>query len=703
MTLLSAAIPRQRWSPQSSGVAIAEPGASALRRLWDAGHEVHALRQFVNWKSTQWSADERQWLEQYRITVDLTARLRANLATLDGEALRRIWSERDNGVSDVGAGALPREDFDRSHELLSELTRQILARPDADTFREVLARWEAAVRGGAMAKMYRVVISRVFAAVRPTLFTTILPPASCQRLLAILRDQFQLAQPPSSESDWAALNASITESARQGGLDPERALENNVALWALLKERSRDGAQQPNGPAETAAPLPAMPKASRILEPRNLVLYGPPGTGKTWSTVRQALAIAAPELLEGEPDQEVLKSRFDQMVDSGQVVFTTFHQSFSYEDFVEGLRATSHNGSLQYTVEPGIFKRLCDRAREGRLEGEDPFDKALVSLRARMDEAPNRRVPMKTSRGKDFEASYEGGETFRVFPGDSDVGPGGYTVSMKQVRELYRHGDERGMYNTSYVRGMLQHLRQECQLPAAAVTAEGDEPPKSFVLVIDEINRGNISRIFGEIITLIEVSKRSGMADQLSVTLPYSKEAFSVPANVHIVATMNTADRSLTGMDIALRRRFEFVEMPPQPERLDHVLVGELSIGALLRVMNQRIELLLDRDHCLGHALFLPLENEPSPERLKAIFRHRVFPLLQEYFFDDWQRIQWVLNDHRKPPRLRFVTRSDANLSRVLGDGVPINEQRLWKVNESAFDMADAYPAIIDAKEGAVS
>ncbi|MCC0297081.1 McrB family protein, partial [Pseudomonas aeruginosa] len=146
----------------------------------------------------------------------------------------------------------------------------------------------------------------------------------------------------------------------------------------------------------------------------------------------------------------------------------------------------------------------------------------------------------------------------------------------------------------------------------AGAAGGADSNSTARVLIIDEINRGNVSRIFGELITLIEQSKRAGAEEALSVVLPYSKQRFSVPQNVYLIGTMNTADRSLAGLDIALRRRFEFREMPPRPELLDDVRIGGLNVGQLLRTMNQRIEVLLDRDHCLGHAYFIPLKTEPT-------------------------------------------------------------------------------------------
>lgn len=180
-------------------------------------------------------------------------------------------------------------------------------------------------------------------------------------------------------------------------------------------------------------------------------------------------------------------------------------------------------------------------------------------------------------------------------------------------------------------------------------------------MIIDEINRGNISRIFGELITLIEPSKRAGAIEELSTTLPYSKKLFSVPDNLYLIGTMNTADRSLAGLDIALRRRFTFVEMPPKPELLADTNIDGVNIGRLLEVMNERIEVLLDRDHCLGHAYFMPLKQEQTLDKLATIFKPD-HPLLQEYFFEDWERINWVLNGQQTDDRTcRFLIQPDGN------------------------------------------
>ncbi|RFP77113.1 hypothetical protein DY262_18300 [Hydrogenophaga borbori] len=220
------------------------------------------------------------------------------------------------------------------------------------------------------------------------------------------------------------------------------------------------------------------------------------------------------------------------------------------------------------------------------------------------------------------------------------------------------------------------------------------------VLIIDEINRGNVSRIFGELITLIEPSKRAGATEALEVVLPYSKKPFSVPQNVYLIGTMNTADRSLTGMDVALRRRFVFKAMPPQVDILKDVEVEGIFVDKLLSVINLRIEALLDRDHCLGHAYFMPLRQVPTLGKLAEIFSNQVLPLLQEYFFDDWQRIQWVLNDHRKPEMFQFVSARGVDVDDLFGADVNVaHSPQVWSVNNEAFFYVESYLGVIDHRE----
>src|SRR5690554_3542575 len=502
----------------------------------------------------------------------------------------------------------------------------------------------------------------------------------------------------------------------------------------------------------------------------NQILYGPPGTGKTYNTINQALSILAPDVLAqnsgDDPDsRRRLKTEFDRFVSAERVRFVTFHQSFSYEDFVEGLRADSdtETGQVKYSVESGVFKRICDDARTRPASdlgvranpaiwkisiagtGASPTKSYCLAngearigwgetgdLRGDFEQNPYYQALGGGDKGtlSYFAEQMVVGDILLCIHSAEQIGSIGVVTSdyryeeqvpvgvigdyqhVRSVRWLYRDinlsilplNDERQFtLKTVYAMSrftwadLLSYLQQQGVKPVESVTVAGaDSEP--YVLIIDEINRGNVSRIFGELITLIEESKREGADEALSVKLPYSKKPFSVPKNVYLIGTMNTADRSLAGLDIALRRRFVFREMPPQPELLDGVMVEGVNIRRLLEVMNERIEALLDRDHCLGHAYFMPLKTDRSLARLELIFRNQILPLLQEYFFEDWQRIAWVLNDHRKADADCFVLKRKTDLAALFGDQVA-GRGEVWKVNEGALSRASSYAGVIDAQK----
>lgn len=524
-----------------------------------------------------------------------------------------------------------------------------------------------------------------------------------------------------------------------------------------------------------AASIAAQPGTSATTRPTpalNQILYGPPGTGKTYETIDAALEVLAPELLSQPREQR--KQHFDEFVAQQRIRFVTFHQSFSYEDFVEGLRALppesedNPSGALAYDVAKGVFVQLClDATGDPVLERKLGLKKDPTIWKISIEEAGSdgrtRRYCFQHGEARigwhkvgDIRNADLADPSLKLGSNDrssltsfaNEIEEGDVLVCLGTRKSICAVGVVTGEYEYNpqvpegvrkdYVhrlpvnwlltdidfdigelnggRGLtlktvypmsrinwpeLQQALQQAGHRLVEETKLAVTGPKlPYVLIVDEINRGNISRIFGELITLIEPSKRAGAAEALEAVLPYSKRHFSVPDNVYLIGTMNTADRSLAGLDIALRRRFVFREMPPRPDLLDGVELQGLNIGKLLRVMNQRIEVLLDRDHCLGHAYFMPLTEQGLKDhdrlaKLELIFRNQILPLLQEYFFEDWQRIQWVLNDHRKPAIDRFVEQDKQDLAALFGNISVPAQGGVWRINMAAFKRLSAYAGVI--------
>jgi len=519
--------------------------------------------------------------------------------------------------------------------------------------------------------------------------------------------------------------------------------------------------------------------------PLNQILYGPPGTGKTYSVIEAALKILDPEFLATVKDdvnlsaderRRCLKDRFDHLhVAERRIGFVTFHQSFSYEDFIEGLRAVSNEdagGGISYRVEEGAFLQLCQHAiRDTDYEqdkGIEPEANVWKISIGEVHDEESRRLCFERGEARigwpdlgDLRSANLEDPQWQLGPkersclnyfgreikqGDILIcrGKGTSIAGIGVVSGEYRHepvapagmkSDFRNVLpvrwlttqtsldilslnagigftqSTVYALSRIKWVDIQNALDQKNETLSGAPPVKqrlkqrpAHVMIIDEINRGNVSRIFGELITLIETSKREGANEALQVMLPYSKKLFSVPANVYLIGTMNTADRSLAAMDVALRRRFVFQEMPPRADLLDNLMVEGINIGRLLSVMNQRIEVLLDRDHRLGHAYFMSLHENSALSELESIFRAQILPLLQEYFFDDWSRIQLVFNDHRKSEDLRFVNQAQCDFAALLGpDHANFSGRAPWQINEDAFLKADAYLQVIDHRLTATS
>ncbi|HIQ33688.1 MAG TPA: hypothetical protein EYH52_03380 [Acinetobacter venetianus] len=432
--------------------------------------------------------------------------------------------------------------------------------------------------------------------------------------------------------------------------------------------------------------------SNKILQPLNRILFGAAGTGKTFNTINHAISIIEDKSLEElqTETREELKKRFDNYKNQGQIKFVTFHQSFSYEDFVEGIRAkTDDQGNLTYDEESGVFKELCEDAEaEIKLKKVNELTPTEISINGAIDNlinrAKNEEIIFHTKRGMEIRVtSNSSGTLFSLTSKDNNI-----RLSTRHIRNYLKTQSDIIVDQKSYEWAIANSLRSEIKYEKKMVQ------PKPYILIIDEINRGNISRIFGELITLIEDSKRQGAEEALSVTLPYSKEEFSIPHNLYLIGTMNSSDRSLTGLDIALRRRFTFIEMPPRPELLDNLEIDGVNVQELLTVINQRIEILLDRDHCLGHANFMSLEQQPTLENLSNIFKQKVIPQLQEYFFDDWAKINLVLNGNGmlKPKPVETSAIFPNVDSEELGY---FEDKKIWELVPTSFNSIESFKKII--------
>ena len=510
---------------------------------------------------------------------------------------------------------------------------------------------------------------------------------------------------------------------------------------------------------------------AELLSPVNLILYGPPGTGKTYNTTSEAVRLCGEAVPE---DRDTLIQTYQRLLAAGRIEFVTFHQSMSYEDFVEGRQPVTGSddddgaSSAGFRLEtvPGIFRRIAKRAETSR--GPSPGDGAISLADRRIfkmsigeannpeeahlfedavaggytllgfedidwsdDKYGDRKAIIEACKAEgeldghtnvnaqsgavqmpfifrnwvrpgDIVAVSKGNSLFRAigeFTGDYEFHrrPDGGYAHRRPVR--WHWVDRKGVsvseiYTRRFTQKTIYQLfDSELNVPALerylnSQQTDGPAEPESFVLIIDEINRANISKVFGELITLLEPDKRLGQPNALKVRLPYSGDDFGVPSNLHILGTMNTADRSIALLDTALRRRFIFREIMPDPSLLAGA--GEacgLNLPQILATINERIEHLYDREHQIGHAYFM---NCTSRVDVDAVMRHRVIPLLAEYFFEDSEKVAAVLGDvasHQGPISGGFLKRSPLKAPPGLEDGDALPRFR-WELRseKEGFD-----------------
>lgn len=422
----------------------------------------------------------------------------------------------------------------------------------------------------------------------------------------------------------------------------------------------------------------------------NQILYGPPGTGKTFHSKRIAV-----EIIDGTAPQDrvELNKRYNQLLQDGRILFITFHQSTSYEDFIEGIKpdlSGNEEDNITYKIEEGIFKKICVNAAfdiikkhrrinsiQKSLSFGDLYDKLVSMAQDRIDEGENLSIEQKSGRQIEIvEITAQGNLKLKHQEGQVL-----YTVSKNRLLKLYNNVEnfdsisniyhyfrsiiggsnasaywaalnqiyiletEQSPVESSYEASDEDKLEAFKNMDWSEINIDQDLP--NYVLIIDEINRGNVAMILGELITLIEEDKRGGKQESMTATLPYSKSNFTVPPNIYLVGTMNTADRSVEALDSALRRRFTFLEVGPNPDIITQPDSFDVDLAELLKTINSRIQVLLDKDHEIGHSYLMRIHKSEDPEKaLKTVFEKRIIPLLEEYFYGDLSKIGLILGEH---------------------------------------------------------
>lgn len=505
--------------------------------------------------------------------------------------------------------------------------------------------------------------------------------------------------------------------------------------------------------------------------PLNLILYGPPGTGKTYNTVNKALDIVEPNWRKdfedqksssgGEKDErKYAQQRFDYYKDTtGQIVFTTFHQSMSYEDFIEGIKPIPVSGKdendiiiaehknensssknpqfgdgtttisnlsrMKYEVKPGIFKQICERAKEYCDGAKNasismPSPAQIQNIENAIDNfvnsivGPSNKLEINSISGTSSFYVWRKNAKSKTLAVQSTASKVSYPpvdVTIEKMKEQAL-GIGEVIHWPNYAKAIINYVKENIEKYSDNKNEEksddvkADFEKRNYVLIIDEINRGNVAQIFGELITLIEPSKRLGNSEKMKAILPYSSaqkgkpEYFGVPNNLYIIGTMNTADRSVEALDTALRRRFSFEEMMPDKKLLAGKTVCGFDLGQLLETINKRIVALKDREHQIGHSYFMGWPDGPTgtdeekkstedkqKQWLTDVFKDKIIPLLQEYFYGDYKKIYYVLG----PGFVEKKTGKTIFAVDVTNDGFDFDiPEEKYEIKTESFDIQQA-------------
>ncbi|MCE9985415.1 AAA family ATPase [Leclercia adecarboxylata] len=650
-----------------------------------------------------------KWNQRYR---EFTTQLQQTSTFTDpktDDLVKRIWYERDNGIASIRQGVPSLAEYQQSLPLLRELTERIRQQPDEATYQYVENALKQAKETGQLKRMYWSLRNRVFAAFSPENYTSTVDENALNKAAEFLNQHFHLGLVLTG--NWLQKNYELKQAihAQSPDTDPYYV---NMAIWHLYELlRERDNEQKQEKVASTTSITSSESIENKTIphSPTNVIFFGPPGTGKTFTLqqkMKEYTSHAVPADRDAWLDSRLESLNWMQVItlvllDLGKrakVRQLIEHMWFQRKALLNGRNGNLSNtawAALQsYTIpesltvdyknrrEPAVFNKT-DNSEWFLVDSQLEQVEDLVELYAELKRGPKSAEAIQRFAVVTFHQSY------------------GYEEFIEGIRA---RSDESGNISYPIEPGIFIRL---CQRANA-------DPAHRYAIFIDEINRGNISKIFGELISLIEVDKRAGMSNAMSLQLSYSGDHFSVPANVDIIGAMNTADRSLALMDTALRRRFDFVEMMPDLSLLSGSKVKGIELESLLEKLNSRIEALYDREHTLGHAFFMPVKNaldagdeEAAFKQLKIAFQKKIIPLLQEYFFDDWNKIRLVLADNQKQDdSLQFVIEKTDDLDTLFGNnhGLRRHDQQSTAYELETFDqeiwnMPQAYRAIYQPQQ----
>ncbi|HIF9092062.1 TPA: AAA family ATPase [Photobacterium damselae] len=722
------------------------------------------------------------WLENYHHYVERLKRSNE----LSSDELEELWCRQKSAVALIRQGVTPLKEFERAKSHLAEITKLVAGGMTEQRYTQCIELMTKLSEQKLISRRYFSVLHRMIVAFDSERLTFPVDEKVMLKFVQFLNEKFCL-EIPTKDRNWYQLSSDLKQTISAYLPENVDPLKVNIAIWRINEDKN--SLVDSHLVNTWSFNNPSTGESHIMTSSLNQILYGPPGTGKTFHTIEAAVKAAEPtfyldlniDQLKGATQEQraQLQSKFKELSDSKRIRFVTFHQSYGYEEFVEGVKAETVDEKINYKIESGIFKKAVESARAKRVsqldlsshydlsnrkiwkmslgntqtdEGEMVFNECIENNYLLLGYGGNINFEGCNSTSKIKEKFIDAG--YQLKPQDYNVTSVNTLVNKMSVGDIVIISDGNHKFkaiaeitsNYSFIdddrdwyfqkrdvkwlmifdearpvdelfssslsqmtlynlkdsvisRDKLAHLLNESKQELEEI--------KNYVLVIDEINRGNISKIFGELITLIEPSKRKGAEEALEVTLPYSGDIFSVPDNLHIIGTMNTADRSLAMMDTALRRRFDFVEMMPKPELFKNRKVRNIDLTELLTTLNKRIEVLYDREHTLGHAFLFPVYNEQDEgkafELLKAAFKNKIIPLLEEYFFDDWNKIRLVLGDNQKETALCFVTKQEDSYESLFGTNHGLNLYEDTKVtfqlasfdgHDSVWDQPEAYIAI---------